>query len=83
MESKESEEMRWEMTQMINSERADRAALEAKWGQCWDTQELQRDYQVIGFAAPFVVVLRKSDGQKGSLMFQHMPRYYFQFQEAK
>ncbi len=30
--------------------------------------------------APYVVVRRKSDGQKGSLEFQHHPRYYFRFQ---
>ena len=28
---------------------------------------------VIGFSAPFVVVRRKSDDQKGSLMFQASP----------
>jgi hypothetical protein len=32
--------------------------------------------------APFVVVRRRSDGQEGSLMFQHWPRYYFLFEKA-
>jgi hypothetical protein len=36
-------------------------------------------YDVIGFAAPFVVVTRKSDGVKGSLRFTHWPRRYFGF----
>ena len=35
---------------------------------------------VIGFSAPLVVVSRKSDGQKGSLMFQASPRFYFGFE---
>lgn len=43
----------------------------------WDTAGLQRDYEVMGFAAPFVVVRRRSDGQVGSLSFTHMPRFYF------
>ena len=43
----------------------------------WSTAELQRDFEVIGFAAPFVVVKRKSDGVKGSLEFTHSPRVYF------
>lgn len=51
--------------------------------QRWDTQELQRDFDVIGFAAPFVVVKRKSDGVKGSLEFTHYPRVYFDFVEDK
>lgn len=49
----------------------------------WNTQELQRDFDVIGFAAPFVVVRRKSDGVKGSLEFTHSPRIYFNFVEDK
>jgi hypothetical protein len=36
----------------------------------------------MGFAAPYVVVRRKSDGVKGSLEFTHHPRVYFNFQEV-
>lgn len=46
-------------------------------GQRWTTAELQRDFEVTGFAAPFVVVRRKSDGQLGSLEFTNCPRVYF------
>lgn len=42
----------------------------------WNTQELQEDFEVIGFLAPFVVVKRKSDGVRGTLMFTHSPRLY-------
>lgn len=58
-----------------------REHLEAEYGQVWDTSELTRDFTVIGFAAPLVVVRRKSDGVKGSLEFQPSPRLYFHFQE--
>lgn len=58
---------------------ADRAALEQQWGQVWDTTELQRDFTVRAFAAPFVVVTRKSDGVQGTLEFQGRPRFYFSF----
>ena len=44
---------------------------------CWNTDELRRDFDVIGFQAPYVVVTRKLDGRKGSLQFQHAPRVYF------
>lgn len=43
----------------------------------WDTEGLRRDFEVLGFAAPFVVVRRRSDGVKGSLEFTHKPRVYF------
>ncbi len=61
----------------INSEPKDRAALEALYGQVWDTRELARDFIVIGFMAPVIAVRRKSDGALGSLEFQHVPRFYF------
>jgi hypothetical protein len=48
-------------------------------GDTWTTEELQRDYEVVGFAAPFVVVRRKADGVKGTLEFTHSPRVYFGF----
>ena len=42
-----------------------------------DTDAMRARYDVLGFAAPFVIVRRKSDGVKGSLMFTHSPRFYF------
>ena len=64
----------------INSNPAERAALEDRYGQVWTTAELGRDFEALGFAAPFVIVKRKADHQLGSLLFQHRPRYYFSFQ---
>ena len=55
----------------------ERKRLEAVNGQVWDTAQLSNDIQVLGFAAPYVVVMRKSDGRKGSLEFQRHPRFYF------
>lgn len=45
--------------------------------QTWDTKQLQEDFEVKSFVAPFVVVKRKSDGKMGSLQFHHMPRIYY------
>jgi hypothetical protein len=42
-----------------------------------DTEGLREKYDVLAFAAPFVIVQRKSDGVKGTLEFTHSPRYYF------
>ena len=63
----------------INIEPGSREALEAAHGQVWNTGELSDDFEVVGFLAPFVVVRRRSDGQKGSLEFQANPRFYFNF----
>ncbi len=63
----------------INAEPDSRHALTTVYGRVWDTEELCAEFEVIGFMAPFVVVRRKSDGQKGSLEFQHNPRFCFSF----
>ncbi len=63
----------------INAEPGSREALEAVHGQVWDSQELVRDFEVLGFQAPFAAVRRISDGMRGSLNFQHSPRFYFGF----
>ena len=52
-------------------------------GPTWTTETLQRDFTVLGFLAPFVVVVRKVDGVKGSLLFQHRPRVYFGWTEDR
>lgn len=57
------------------------ADLAADQGPTWDTEALQADFEVIGFAAPFVVVRRKADGVKGTLEFVSHPRVYFGFRE--
>ncbi len=57
-----------------------RTELEKQYGQVWDTSELQRDYTVEGFGAPCVVVLHKKDNVRGSLFFQHRPRFYYNFE---
>ena len=67
----------------INRQPAERAALVERYGQVWDTSELTNDFEVLEFAAPFVVVKRKTDNKIGSLMFQHHPRFYFAFREDR
>lgn len=47
----------------------------------WTTAELTEEFTVQGFMAPFVVVTRKADGKRGTLMFKHSPRVYFNWQE--
>jgi hypothetical protein len=75
-----TESVRREMLAEINAEPGSREALEAEHGRVWDTSQLGEDFDVIGFSAPLIVVCRRADGVKGSLFFQHHPRFYFDFQ---
>lgn len=71
------------MTAIINSkvesddEDAERERLTGLYGKVWDTKELQKDFEVISFLAPFVICKHKSTGTRGALYFQHYPRFYF------
>jgi hypothetical protein len=76
----ETEDIRKQMVARINAEPGSREYSEATHGRLWDTSELSQDFEVVGFAAPLVVVRRRNNGQKGSLMFQHQPIFYFGFE---
>ncbi len=75
-----TESTRRQMMIDINANPGSREALEAKHGQVWNTEQLQQDFEVLAFMAPFVIVREKSTGAKGSLEFQASPRFYFNFQ---
>jgi hypothetical protein len=77
--SDSTEAVRRTMVKQINADPGDRERLEAEHGKVWDTQQLQTDFAVLGFAAPLIVVRERSTGRKGSLFFQHSPRLYWGF----
>lgn len=79
------ENLRRSLTAFVNQYPESREDLEETHGvgNVWNTEELSRDFEVIGFMAPFCVVTRKVDGKVGSVMFQHQPRIYFNFEEDK
>jgi hypothetical protein len=76
----ETEPIRRKRLAEINASPRSRETLEAQYGRVWTTTELSKDFEVLGFLAPFVVVRRRADGVKGSLEFQHQPRFYFNFE---
>lgn len=76
-----TETYRRERQAELNTFATERQELEGKYGQVWNTQELQQDFEVQGFMAPLVVVKRKLDEAKGTLEFQHNPRFYFNWQQ--
>ncbi len=75
----QTEGIRRQMVGKINNNPGSREALETKYGSVWNTEELLKAFTVEGFMAPFVVVIEKATGIKGSMMFQDMPRFYFSF----
>ena len=76
----QTEAIRRDMVAVINAVPGSREELEQQYGDVWDTQQLGGVFEVQGFAAPLAVVTRKEDGAVGTVMFQHSPRFYFNFE---
>ena len=55
--------------------------LEDLYGKVWSTDELTKDFEVVHFFAPFVRVISRISRKKGTVQFQHSPRFYFDFRE--
>ncbi len=77
-----TESVRRDMVADINSSPSERELLEKEYGDVWDTNEVSEEFEITGFMAPFIVVRRFSDNQKGTMMFQDRPRFYFSFKEV-
>jgi hypothetical protein len=50
--SDDTESIRRQMVAEINANAGPRAELERQHGKVWDTDELTKDFEVLGFAAP-------------------------------
>jgi len=73
----ETEALRRLQVAAINFAPGSREALEGEYGQVWDTDQVREAFEVLSFLAPYVVVRDRKTGTKGTLMFQHHPRFYF------
>ena len=89
MQDDPTESIRHDLRAMINpsvrvvaeivGEDVTRKLIEARHGQVWNGSELARDFEVLDFSAPLVVVRRRADAVLGSLFFSHEPRFYWSF----
>lgn len=77
-----TESIRREMVAEINDNPNPREELEEQHGQVWDTTELQKEFEVLSFMAPFCTVKRRADEVRGTIQFQHSPRLYYGFTEG-
>lgn len=78
-----TEHVRRHVQAALNEDALAREELERRHGKVWNTQELRKEFEAIGFCAPLIVVRRRSDGTEGSLFFQHDPRFYWGWKEDR
>ena len=74
-----TEQARRVMVAEINRDPGGPMELAEKHGVIYAMDKLRQSFEVIEFSAPFVSVRRRCDGVKGTLEFQHWPRYYYDF----
>jgi hypothetical protein len=55
-----SEPLRRQRLAEINAEPGSREALEAEYGQVWNTEELSQDFEVLGFMAPMLLYFARA-----------------------
>lgn len=48
-------------------------------GEVWTNDELLADYEISHFDPPYVHVIRKHDGVRGTVAYTEAPRVYFSF----
>lgn len=60
-----------------------REDIEKFHGQCWDQEELERDFEIIKVMSPICFVKRRSDGVKGTLLYRFRPILYYYFTEDR
>lgn len=70
-------EIRFLIARRLNEHPKTREELEEEFGKVWDTRQMAQEFEPLGFQAPVLVATRRDTGEKGSLFFQHSPRFYF------
>jgi hypothetical protein len=81
MMNDETEAMRRARVDQLHEETTNRLELEERHGKVWNRDQMRAEFEVVGFMAPLVVVKERKTGKLGSLEFQHMPRFYFNWVE--
>lgn len=67
--------------QMVINSMPMEALKEYIYDRTWTTEELQEEFIVLRFLAPYVIVKRKDTGEEGTMQFRHHPRIYFNYQK--
>ena len=62
-----------------------RSLLEAEFGleNVWNDESFVEKFAVNYFSPPFVSVINKKDGRRGTVLFTDTPRFYFSFKKER
>lgn len=77
-ESPEEEQLRIRLARKINANPKTYEELQKESAQVWTNEEFKEQFYKVGFLAPFVFATHRKTGKEMFLMFQHLPRFYFE-----
>lgn len=77
----DGDKLRKEYARKLNAKPRPRADLDRLFQITLDPEQLRENYEVISFFAPFVYVRNKFSNAEDILVFQHSPRFYWQFEQ--
>lgn len=63
----------------LETKPATRKELEYEFGEVWDENEFMMQFENLGYRPPFVIVRHLISGERGTVLFQNQPRFYFRF----
>jgi hypothetical protein len=65
------------LEQYINGNPKDAFELKSTYEEVWSAAEVGSRYEILGFKSPFAIARCRETGEKGTLIFQNHPRFYF------
>ena len=65
------------LERQLNSAPKNRSELLETEAEVWDSDEVRGEFEITGFKSPFALARHLGSGQRGTLLFQDDPRYYF------
>ena len=71
------------LDKIINTEPRSEEAFTTAGEEVWNTEEVQKEFEILGFKKPFALAIRKSDGARGTFLFQTMPKLFFSWSQER
>jgi hypothetical protein len=65
------------LEKQVNGDPKTREELEYEGEMVWDADEVEHEFDLVGFKTPFAMAQHRGTGETGTLIFQDNPRYYF------
>lgn len=78
--TEETAEERAKLEAEVNATPCTLEELQRKYGQVWTVEQVEAQFEIEAFCPPLACATRRADGVRGTLVYQHCPRYYWSWE---